>query len=229
MSKTIETEVEYYYYDEFPTKEDLMGDTTLHVTLIQYLLLVLQWLMRDEICAIHHNLNFYQTNRRKEYPVAPDIVVIKGVPHRYLTSWSVGKTGPAPNAIIEVASKRTWRKDVFKKPAIYANMGVREYFTYDPNRPPAWKGINSRLLGWRLDESTSHYQAIKPDARDRLWSEELASWLVPDTDYLRLYDVHDQLRLTGEEAWMQEAEEAEAKAEALARKLREFGFNPDEL
>ena len=47
-----------------------------------------------------------------------------------------------------------------------------------------------------------------------LWSNQLASWLVPDQTYLRLYDRQYQLRLTREEA--------------LAEKLRSLGVNPDE-
>lgn len=50
----------------------------------------------------------------------------------------------------------------------------------------------------------------------------LDSWLVPDEQYLRLYDNHGQLRLT--------REEAEAKrADALAEKLRSLGIDPDQL
>ena len=55
-----------------------------------------------------------------------------------------------------------------------------------------------------------------------LWSEHLESWLVPDQAFLRLYDRHHQLRLTGEEAQAQ-------RVEALAEKLRSLGVNPDEL
>ena len=40
MAKHIEDEVAYYY-DSHPTKEDLMGETSLHASLIDYLKAVL--------------------------------------------------------------------------------------------------------------------------------------------------------------------------------------------
>jgi hypothetical protein len=79
MGKQLEREVEYYY-DTHPTKEDLMGETAIHAYLVRYLVLVLQWLFHEQVCAIYDNLNFYQTRNPKEYPLAPDIAVIKGIP-----------------------------------------------------------------------------------------------------------------------------------------------------
>ncbi len=55
-----------------------------------------------------------------------------------------------------------------------------------------------------------------------LWSQYLESLLVPDREYLRLYDSTGQRRLTGEEAGAR-------RAEALAEKLRSLGIDPDQL
>jgi len=98
---------------------------------------------------------------------------------------------------------------------------------------------------------------LVPDAEGRLWSNQLDSWLVPDGDYLRLYDRNNQRRLTQTEAEVAareaadkrvelearranaearranaEARRADAEArkrEALAEKLRSLGINPDEI
>ncbi len=43
MAKHIENEIAYYY-DFHPTEEDLMGETSLHRSLIDSLALVLKWL-----------------------------------------------------------------------------------------------------------------------------------------------------------------------------------------
>ena len=93
MGKNLQNEVEYYY-DSHPTLEDLMGEISIHADLVRYLMLVLAWLFRGQRCAIYENLNFYQTPNSREYPLAPDIAVIKGVDYRHLRSWRVGKTGP---------------------------------------------------------------------------------------------------------------------------------------
>ena len=40
-----DVEVVHYYYDSHPTEEDLMGETSLHRSLIDSLALVLKWLL----------------------------------------------------------------------------------------------------------------------------------------------------------------------------------------
>lgn len=214
MSKKIDDEV-YYFYDMYPTEEDLMGESAVHASLVRYLVLVLQWLFHEQPCAIHENLNLYHTNDVNEHPIAPDVAVFKGVPYSSVISWRIGKTGPAPQVVFEIASGRTWDTDLNDKPDRYAFMGVREYFAYDPNIPPLWTTTTRRLKGWRYDSRKSSYHELQPDNQGHIWSEELSSWLVPDGEHLRLYDRYGYQRLT--------------EAEALARKLRELGFNPDEL
>ena len=104
MAKPIEDEVAYYY-DFHPTEEDLMGEAPVHAALIHYLISVLRWLFQEQRCAIYENFNFYQTSNSDEYPLAPDIAVIKGVDYREdIRSWRIGKTGPAPHVVFEIAS-----------------------------------------------------------------------------------------------------------------------------
>jgi Putative restriction endonuclease len=133
-------------------------------------------------------------------PLAPDIAVIKGVAFRRTRSWRVGKSGPAPQVVFEIASKETWNKDVKEKPDRYAQMGVQEYFTYDPNDPPLHRKPASRLRGWRLDPLTHQMRelSLRPDGT--LWSMHLESFLVPDGPYLHLADQYGQRRLTKAEA-----------------------------
>ena len=78
MAKDLNDEVAYYY-DSHPTEEDLMGETSVHAALVHYLVEVLTWLFHDQRYALYENLNFYQTTNSKEYPLAPDIAVIKGI------------------------------------------------------------------------------------------------------------------------------------------------------
>ncbi len=90
-----------------------MGETAFHYALVHYLIEVLTWLFHGQVCAIHGNLNMYQTKDFYEYPVAPDIAVIKGVAYKEFTrSWRVDKSGPAPQVVFEIASEDTWTKDL---------------------------------------------------------------------------------------------------------------------
>ena len=246
-----------YYYDFHPTEEDLMGETAWHDRLIDYLKAVLSWLFREQVCAIYGNLNFYQTRNPREYPVAPDLAVIKGISYRYTRSWTLTNGEPAPQVVFEILSEETWKKDVYEKPSKYASMGVQEYFTYDPHEPPIRRGDAPRLLGWRLDPQRREMVTLAANREGWLWSEQLQSWLVSDEAYLRLYDQDHQLRLTEAEAQAQQAEMAAERAEteakrakaaderaaieaerakaamrkvqALAEQLRALGINPDEL
>ncbi len=225
MAKHVEHEVAYYY-DFHPTEEDLMGETSVHATLVHYLIEVLKWLFRGQVCAVYENLNFYQTSNPREYPLAPDIVVIKGVEFQHVRSWRVGKTGPAPQVVFEIASEETWKKDLDEKPMKYALMGVQEYFAYDPNEPPLRRDTSRRLFGWQLDKGRPE-MPVDPDGR--LWSPHLDSFLIPDMDYLRLCERNGQLRLTEAEAEA-EARRAEARrVEALAEKLRSLGIDPNQV
>lgn len=81
------------------------------------------------------------------------------------------------------------------------------------------------------------------DLDGRLWSFHLNSFLVPDGQYLRLYDRYGRLRLTKDEAEALRADaEAEArrietlradaearKSQAFAEKLRSLGIDPDQI
>src|SRR5881227_544329 len=212
MARHIEHEVAYYY-DFHPTEEDLMGETSVHATLVHYLIEVLTWLLQGQTCAVYENLNFYQTPNPKEYPLAPNIAVIKGVDFQHVRSWRVGKSGPAPQVVFEIASEETWKKDLEEKPLRYARMGVQEYFAYDPHEPPIPRSANRRLFGWKLDQNRQSMKEMSIGPSGSLWSPHLQSWLVPDVANLRLYDHAGQLRLTHAEADAQRADAAFQQAE----------------
>lgn len=185
---------------------------------------VLTWLFHGQRCAIYENLNFYQTANKYERPLAPDIAMIKGVPFQRVKSWRIGTYGS-----FEIASEETWTKDLNEKVWKYARMGVQEYFAYDSNDPPAWRGISGRLLSWQLDQDTQTMHRISTGPNGHIWSPRLESFLVPDEQYLRLYDSYGQLRLTKDEAETQRAEMGARRAQALAEKLRSLGMDPDKI
>jgi Uma2 family endonuclease len=243
MARHIEDEVEYYY-DSHSTQEDLMGETAFHAALVRYLVDVLTWLFHGHLCAIYDNLNIYQTTDYHEYPVAPDVAVFQGVAYRMLIrSWRVGKSGPAPQVVFEIASEETWKKDLREKPSKYASMGVQEYFAYDPHEFPLPQSRNRRLFGWQLDQDGQTLKEMQPRSDGSLWSTSLESWLVPDGVTLRLHDRNGLMRLTHAEAETQlrqieaqqrqaEARRADAaiqQAQALADKLRSLGIDPEQI
>ena len=101
--------------------------------------------------------------------------------------------------------------------------------TDDPNEPRIGRETARRLFGWQLDQTRRAMREMPVGPGGRLWSPQLDNFLVPDAEFLRLYDRTGQRRLTQAEAEA-EARKAEARrAEALAEKLRSLGIDPDQI
>ena len=114
------------------------------------------------------------------------------------------------------------------KSKTYAELGVQEYFLFDPLR----EYINEALLGFRLEEN--EYAALAFDEAGRLFSAELGVWLSPEGEMLRVIDPQTGMRVPFLEEAMglaaQEAQRAEQetqRAERLAARLRAIGIDPD--
>ena len=229
-----------HYYDEHPTAEDLMGESIAQSTLIAYLRSVLMYLYHAEGWFIAPNFNLYSAPDRMAYPITPDLALFKGIVSTpvqppQLKSWRLYlPENPPPQVVFEVSSDATWEKDLLNKPAAYAALGVQEYYAYDPNEPPNWPAGQGRLRGWH--RSNNGFVEQTPMRDGRLWSPELASWLIPDGFYLRLADRVGVIRLTEAEAerLARERETQRAEAERQAKevawaKLRELNIDPATL
>lgn len=218
------------YYDTHEVEGAELTQSRIHHAVIMQLMLVIQWIFNGKNTGVTGNINLYQTDNPNETSKSPDIAIIEGLendPNKLedTPSYYVGEDGPAPMVVFEIASKETWRQDLEEKPAKYEAMGVREYFVFDPNKRSFWTGQwrkYNRLVGWRRNAGTGQFELIDKDPDGRLWSEELASWLVIEGNDLRLYTAEGQLRLT-------EAEAQQQRADRLAEMLRKLGHNPDEV
>jgi Uma2 family endonuclease len=213
----------YYFYDDENNfvklrQRDMSGSG--HELLKQYLMAVLSWLHRAEKCAVYGELNFYETDNPMETPLYPDIAVLKGQEWQYLTSYRLGVTGPAPELVIEIISTKTRSMDLKRKPSRYQKWGTAEYFVYDP-RPRRRKKGGLRLWGWRLNQAKT-YETLEPLPDGRIWSEQLNCWLVPEKEFLRLYD-------RGSERLLTEVEATQQRLKRLEEELRRLGGNPDQI
>ena len=74
---------------------------------------------------------FIYWNREKP-PASPDVFVAFGVAKRHRNSYVVWEEGKPPDFVLEVVSPSSRDQDERVKPNIYAQMGVQEYFWYDP-------------------------------------------------------------------------------------------------
>ena len=177
---------------------------------------------RDDVYAGGDMLIYYRMNDN-ETRVAPDVFVVFGTPKHKRNSWIVWREGKAPDIVMELASGSTWRRDMVEKRDIYAEMGVMEYWRFDPTSnyfiPP--------LVGERLGDS--EYRTIEQTTnRDGLvWGHSTVLGLdicaLPDGN-LRFYDPDSGqwLRTLREsEAALRVETEARQAAEEELRVLRE--------
>jgi Uma2 family endonuclease len=89
--------------------------------------------------------------------VCPDVFVVFGVENRPRRSYQVWKEGDkTPDWILEITSKSTLNVDEEEKPLIYKQLGVTEYFQYDPTG----EYLKPQLKGQRLHQG--RYREIKP-------------------------------------------------------------------
>lgn len=116
--------------------------------------------------------------------VAPDVFVVIGVAkgdRQSYRTWDEG--GIVPAFVVEVASGSTSRRDETGKRETYEQMGVREYWRFDPTG----KWIAQGLVGWRL--AGDGYERVREEVEDgRYRSEALGLELRAEGWLLRFRD-----------------------------------------
>jgi Uma2 family endonuclease len=153
---------------------------------------------------------------------APDVFVVFGVPKRRRRVYRLWEEKRPPAFVLEVTSRSTRLEDRGNKRELCAELGVRDYFLFDPEgeylKPP--------LQGFRLVRG--RYEPIAPDADKRLTSEALGLLLTIDGGSLRFIDpatgepllhVQEHIARAEHEAARADAAEAEiARLRALLEK-----------
>jgi Uma2 family endonuclease len=124
-----------------------------------------------------------------EKRISPDIFVVFGTSKEDRVSYTVWEEdGKVPDFVLEITSKGTVTKDRKQNPLIYRDLGVKEYFQYDPSG--GYLKPNS-LQGLRLENGKYEPVSILtlPDNTLSLHSEVLGLdlHLFPDKSF-RFYD-----------------------------------------
>ena len=93
------------------------------------------------------DLFIYLEEGNPDNHIAPDVFVVFGAAnHRRMTYKLWEEPGGMPDFILEILSPSTWRKDLGEKRALYASLGVGEYWLYDPHG----RFMQPTLAGHRL-------------------------------------------------------------------------------
>ena len=175
-----------------------------------------QFIHRHDVFVGSDMLMYYRMNDNTTR-VAPDVFVVFGAAGKHFRdSWIVWREGKAPDFVMEVASPSTWQRDAAEKRDIYAEMGVPEYWRYDPTG----SFFSPELVGERLIGGEYQPITLTTDSggilRGRSEVLGLDICARPGLE-LRLYDPEGG-------RWLRthrESEEALQEAEDEVRRLRE--------
>ncbi len=164
-------------------------------------------LPRSEVYVASDLLLYYQEGVPRDFVVPDGFVVLDCDPRlrRFFKTWEEQRV---PNVAFEFTSASTRRRDEVFKPQIYAEIGVSEYFIFDPHGEyltPQLQG--NRLVGGR-------YARIAPDARGRLLCEQLGLTLELSQGDLLIRDAGTEQPL------LTAADESERRAAELAERNR---------
>lgn len=199
-------EIEYPEADGKP-----MGETDLHRGWMMRVLDLLSHRYRGQHFYVTSNLLVYYSEGNPHEFVVPDVFVAKECSSDSRRTYKVWEEGEPPTVVFEITSRSTRRDDQVFKPQVYAKIGVKELFLYDPTAeylvPP--------LQGFRF--SADGQMLIEADSSGALDSEELGLRLSLVGGELVMTDSHTGQRLLTEA----EAERAEKEAERAARESAE--------
>ena len=168
-----------------------MGETECHVIAIFELYGALRrhFQSRQDVHVAADLFLYYEQGNPRACK-APDVMVSKGVQGKHLRrSFRVWEEKAVPTVVFEVTSAKTRREDAVEKPRAYAQVGIAEYFIFDPLD----EYLRPRLQGFRL--GPNGYEPLLPDDGGRLRSQELGLLLAPEGALLRLIDARTGVAL----------------------------------
>jgi len=119
---------------EYPESDGKpVGETDVHRREILHTIETLERHFRDAPdIYVSGNLMFYYEESNPSAVVSPDVFVVKGVRKGLRRTYKLWEEGVAPCVLIEMTSRSTRLEDKGNKRALYALLGVREYFLFDP-------------------------------------------------------------------------------------------------
>lgn len=216
---------------EYPSSDgEPVAETYIHLYAILMSLEVLKQYLEGRQATVLANQFLYYAQGFPKLRVAPDVMVIFDVPPGGRDNYKVWEEGQVPQVVFEMTSKGTQKQDQEQKKLLYEQLGILEYWLFDPKGE--W--INSKLQGYRLQDEI--YQPIT----DGL-SQPLGLRLEVEGELLRFYrlDTGDKLLIPTELAALatqerqraaqerQRAEQERQRAERLAARLRALGVDPE--
>lgn len=221
----------------YPTGDgEPVAETFDHLYALLITLEVLRQYLAGQRATVLGNQFLYYAQGFPKLRVAPDVMVIFDVEPGGRDNYKIWEERQVPNVIFEMTSESTRVKDESFKKMLYSQLGVQEYWQFDPRGE--W--IAEKLRGYRLQEFINSDGEIEPAYLDITDSQSqvLKLRLTAEARLIGFYrlDTGEKLLIPDElaEARQQEvaarqmAEERAAELESqLARYREQFGELPE--
>lgn len=111
-----------------------MAETDVHLNLLIALRYALKQYFRErkDVYVSGNIFLYYRDEQGHRKNVSPDILVVFGIEKKERRIYKLEDEGKAPDVVIELISAETKAKDLGEKRYIYATLGVKEYYLFDP-------------------------------------------------------------------------------------------------
>ncbi|NEU76032.1 Uma2 family endonuclease [Hassallia byssoidea VB512170] len=220
-----------------------VAETYDHLYVLLTTLEVLKQYLADTQATVLANQFMYYAQGYPKLRVAPDVMVIFDVTPGGRDNYKIWEEGQVPSVIFEMTSSGTKDQDQIFKKTLYEQLGVKEYWLFDPKRE--WQ--EEQLRGYRLrgeiyepiSDNRSEPLKLRLQAEGRLinfYREDTAEKLLIPGELAQALRQEVVARQQAEaqaeqerqraEAERQRAEEAQAQVEQLKARLRSLGI-PD--
>lgn len=208
-----------YDDDGYPFEDQTLSESTAHDDVLNYFRNAAFALLADRPDAmVQQNLLILFEEGNRAAAVEPDVTIALGVGRHPRNSYKLWVEGRPPDLVVEGLSEKTWHRDIDIKPALYRDLGVREYWQIDP-----LGRLRDPITGYRLEEGV--YEPVVPSRPDVYRSDVLYAEISYDRAEMVIRDartgdrippIHDALRQR-DDALRQRSEERKAYEAALAR------------
>jgi Uma2 family endonuclease len=222
-----------------------MAETSIHIDAIIAIIVALRQYLGDRAIVLTNQFLYYAQGFPR-LRVAPDGMVVYGVVPGPRDNYKVWEERQVPAVIFEVTSGGTQSQDQVFKKTLYEQMGVQEYWLFDPKAE--W--IPEQLRGYRLRGEV--YEPIQDNCSETLQlqlqiegtllgfyrldsgeklliPDELARALRREMEARQQAEARVRQTEAELEQERQRAEQAERQVERLKARLRELGIEDGEL
>lgn len=208
-----QTDIEIIY----PSSDgEPLAETYVHLYAILVTLEILKQYLQGQQATVLADQFLYYAQGFPKLRVAPDVMVIFNVAPGGRDNYKIWEEKQVPSVIFEITSEGTKEKDTGYKKTLYEQLGVKEYWLFDPKGE--W--IENKLKGYRLVKEI--YEEITDNR-----SEPLQLRLEIESELIAFYREDNGEKLLAPSELAQVLKETEEKAERLKQKLKELGVDPD--